>query len=92
MALVSTALLALGTLVVAASCVGAVLARDSLSSLHYLAPTTSLGAPLIGAAAALDAGAQWSTAWILFITAVLAATGPVAQAAIGRAAVEEEDR
>ena len=92
MDLLITALLALGTLVVGASCLGAVLVRDSLSSLHYLAPTTSLGVPLIGAAAALDAGAQWSTVWIAFLTAVLVATGPVAQAAIGRAAADEEAR
>lgn len=92
MNLLITALLALGTLVVAASCLGAVLVRDSVSSLHYLAPTTSLGAPLIGAAAALDSGAQWSTVWIVCLTAALAATGPLAQAAIGRATGDEEGR
>lgn len=91
MDLLITALLALGALVVTASCLGAVLVRDALTALHFLAPVTSLGTPLIGVAAALDSGWQWSTVWILFITAVLAGTGPVAQASIGRTATRNEE-
>ncbi|SEK46512.1 monovalent cation/H(+) antiporter subunit G [Streptacidiphilus jiangxiensis] len=52
--------------------------------LHALAPATSLGAPLVALALALDTGPGRGAVKLLVIGALLAAGGPVTTMAIGR--------
>jgi multisubunit Na+/H+ antiporter MnhG subunit len=83
-------LLSAGTLIVVASALGAVLMRSFYDRMHFLTPVTSLGAPLIGLALAVQDGATLTTALILFIVALLAVSGPVLTAATGRMAAQLE--
>jgi multisubunit Na+/H+ antiporter MnhG subunit len=78
-----------GVLVCVAASIGAVVPRDVLDRLHFLAPVTSVGVPLVGLGVAVDTGWHLSTAEILVIVAVVAVTGPVLASATGRAAAEE---
>ena len=61
--------------------------------LHALAPATSLGAPLVVLALAVDAGPGRSAVKLLVIGALIAAAGPVTTMAIGRvtAAIEADE-
>jgi multicomponent Na+:H+ antiporter subunit G len=86
----SQGLLVLGVAVVVMSSIVAATVRKPLTRLHLLAPVTSLGAPLIGAAVMLDSGIRLSTAWIFAITAAIVLTGPVVQVAIGHAIAHRE--
>lgn len=90
MELLSQALLAVGAAVVVVSSIAAATVRKPLPRLHLLAPVTSLGAPMIGVAVALDSGASLSAALIIGITAAVAVTGPVVQVAIGHAIAHRE--
>jgi multicomponent Na+:H+ antiporter subunit G len=55
-----------------------------MGRLHFLAPVTSVGGPLIGAGLAVANGWNLTTATVLLTVAVLALTGPILGAAIGR--------
>jgi multicomponent Na+:H+ antiporter subunit G len=79
-----------GIAVVVLSCLGALTLRRVYNRLHYLSPMTSIGAPLIGLALAIDNGWGLTTADILFTVFLLALTGPVLEAATGRAAAQRE--
>lgn len=78
-------LLALGTAVVVGCSVAAAAVGDPYRRLHFAAPVTSLGAPLVGAAAVLDTGWQLSAAWIAVIAVLVAVSGAAVQVAVGRA-------
>lgn len=86
----SLVLLACGTAVTVASCVGALGLRRVYDRLHFLAPITSLGAPLIGLGLALANGWGETTAQILLTVFLLGVSGPALQAATGRVAVQRE--
>lgn len=85
MGLLSQALLILGVAVVVMFSIAAAFVREPLSRLHLLAPVTSLGAPVIGVAVALDSGVSLSAVLVIATTAAIAVTGPVVQVAIGHA-------
>jgi multisubunit Na+/H+ antiporter MnhG subunit len=91
MSTVVTALLGIGVAVVAVSAIGAAVMRDTYLRLHFLAPVTSLGGPLIGLAVAFDAGWGLSGFLSILITLLLAVTGPVVLAATGRAVVLHDE-
>jgi multicomponent Na+:H+ antiporter subunit G len=73
-----------GVAVVVTSALGMMLARTTLSRLHFLTPVTSLASPLIGAGLVAANGWNLSSATVTVIVVLLAVTGPVVQAATGR--------
>jgi multisubunit Na+/H+ antiporter MnhG subunit len=89
---VVSVLLGAGVLVTVCACVGAACARNPYQRLHFLAPVTSLGVPLVGLALVLDGGWQLSSGWIAVVVLLLMLTGPVVQAAIGREIAREHGR
>lgn len=90
--IVVSVLLFAGVLVMAGACVGAACARTPYLRLHFLAPLSSAGVPMVGAALALDDGWQPATGWIVVIVAVLVFTGPVVQAAVGKEIARDQGR
>jgi multisubunit Na+/H+ antiporter MnhG subunit len=84
-------LLGLAALVVVLSAVGLVAAPSVLPRLHFIAPVTSLAAPLVGVAYLVDQGIGLAAGLVLLTVAVLALTGPPLGAAIGRLAAAELD-
>jgi multisubunit Na+/H+ antiporter MnhG subunit len=84
------ALYAAGLAVVVLAPLTALRARHVYNRLHFVAPMTSLGAPLIGVALAIQNGWGLTTAQELFITGLLAVTGPVLAAATGRMAAQRD--
>jgi multicomponent Na+:H+ antiporter subunit G len=84
-------LLGLAALVVVLSAVGLVAAPSVLPRLHFIAPVTSLAAPLVGFAYLVDQGIGLAAGLVLLTVAVLALTGPPLGAAIGRLAAAELD-
>jgi multisubunit Na+/H+ antiporter MnhG subunit len=90
---VGQVVLGAGVLVAVASAIGAVVVRDVLDRLHFLSPVTSLAAPLVGIAMAVENGWSLTTAGILFTVFLLALSGPVLGSATGRlVAQRQEDR
>lgn len=83
-------LLYTGVAVTVLSCVGALCVGNVYTRLHFLSPITSLAAPLIGLALAIDIGWGLTTGEILFIVFLLAITGPQLEAAAGRVAAQSE--
>jgi multicomponent Na+:H+ antiporter subunit G len=90
MKVLEAALLWAGIVAVVTSCLGALTLRRVYNRLHYLTPMTSIGAPLIGLALAIDNGWGLTMAEDVFIVFLLALTGPVLEAATGRAAAQRE--
>lgn len=84
-------LLAAAALIVALSALGLVAAPSILPQLHFVAPITSLAAPLVGVAYLVDQGIGLSAGLVLATVGLLALTGPPLGAAIGRLAAAEED-
>jgi multicomponent Na+:H+ antiporter subunit G len=84
-------LLGLAALVVVLSAVGLLAAPSALSRLHFIAPVTSLAAPLVGLAYVVDQGIGLAAGLVLVVVGVLALTGPPLGAAIGRLAAAEQD-
>jgi multicomponent Na+:H+ antiporter subunit G len=84
-------LLVLAALIVILSAVGLVAAPSTLPRLHFIAPVTSLAAPLVGVAYAVDQGIGLAAGLVLLVVALLALTGPPLGAAIGRLAAAELD-
>jgi multicomponent Na+:H+ antiporter subunit G len=83
------ALLALAGLVVVLSALGLVAAPGALARLHFVTPVTSVAGPLVGVAYAVDQGLGLASGMVLLTVALLAATGPVLGAAVGRLAAAE---
>jgi len=81
---VGLGLVALGVLVVALACVGALFVRDRYDRLHLLSPTTSLGGPLIGVGLTVELGLGFTSIEVLFIVALLLVSGSVVSSATGR--------
>lgn len=84
------ALYVTGLAVVVASSLGAVAMRRIYGRLHLLSPMTSLGAPLIGLALAIQNGWGLTTGEIVLTVALLAVTGPVLASATGRLAAQRD--
>ena len=82
-------LLALAGLVVVLSALGLVAAPGALARLHFVAPVTSVAGPLVGVAYTVDQGLGLASGLVLLTVALLAATGSVLSAAVGRLAAEE---
>jgi monovalent cation/proton antiporter MnhG/PhaG subunit len=80
---VSTALMALGGLVLVLASVGSAWSRSALVRLHYLSLSGVLGAPLVLLGVLVRDPADWFK--LLLILLLLAATSPVAAAATARA-------
>lgn len=81
---VALALVGLGTALMVASVVGAVLAGEALTRVHFLTPITSLGAPVAGAGVCVAEGWGITSGEIVLILFVLFISGPVLSAATGR--------
>ncbi|MDQ0028426.1 monovalent cation/H(+) antiporter subunit G [Arthrobacter bambusae] len=79
----------LGVLAAAFGCVGAVLAREPLAKLHFLAPVTTLGVPLFSIAAVIYFGISLGSATIILIALVVAFGGPAVTIAVGRSLADE---
>jgi multicomponent Na+:H+ antiporter subunit G len=89
--LVALVLLGLAAVVVVLSAVGLVGAPSPLARLHFIAPVTSVAAPLVGLAYVVDQGVGLAAGLVLLIVGLLALTGPPLSAAIGRLAAAELD-
>ncbi|MFC1415857.1 cation:proton antiporter [Streptacidiphilus cavernicola] len=81
---VALVLLALGVAVLVVSAVALLVLPAPFTRLHALAPATSLGAPLIVLALAVDTGPGRAAVKLLFIGGLLAVAGPVTTMAIAR--------
>lgn len=88
----SVALVVAGTVVIVAASLGSLAARDSYHRLHFVAPITSLGGPLLAAGLAVRAGAGLTTASILFPTGLLLLIGPVTSSAVARMLAQIDGR
>lgn len=87
------ALVALGTAVVVASCLGAMAVRTGVyDRMHFVTPITSLGAPLVAIGLSVQDGLGLTTASLLLVAALLFIAGPVLEAATGRMIAQLEDR
>jgi multicomponent Na+:H+ antiporter subunit G len=80
-----------GIAITVLSCLGALTFRRVYLRLHYLTPMTSIGAPLVGLALAVQNGWGLTMAQIVFIVFVLAVTGPVIETTTGRVSAQRED-
>lgn len=79
------ALVILGTAVTVAACMAAVAMRSSVfDRMHFLTPITSIGGPLVAFGLALEQGWGLTAASYLLIAALLFASGPFLEAAMGR--------
>ncbi|HLH99832.1 MAG TPA: monovalent cation/H(+) antiporter subunit G [Acidimicrobiales bacterium] len=82
---IALALVSLGTAVIVLSCTGAAVIRTgTFDRVHFLTPITSIGVPLIVAGLCVTTSTALGIAWLAVLGALLAATGPVVEAAIGR--------
>lgn len=79
-----------GIAVTVLACLGALTFRRVYLRLHYLTPMTSIGAPLVGLALAVDNGWGLTMAQDVFIVFLLAITGPVLEAATGQVSAQRE--
>lgn len=88
---VALALVGLGTALIVASAVGALVAGpDELTRVHFLSPITSLGAPIAGAGVCVAEGWGLTSAEIILILFVLFVSGPVLTAATGRVIAQQD--
>lgn len=79
------ALLTLGCAVLVLSAVAFVRLPGPYARLHALAPASSLGAPLVALAGAVETGPGRAAVKLIVIGLLLAAGGPVCAMAAGRA-------
>jgi multisubunit Na+/H+ antiporter MnhG subunit len=86
----SDALVTGGTIVIVASCLAAIAARDAMTRLHYAAPITSFGGPLIAAGLCFANGVGLTTASIALPVALLFFSAPVLSSAIARTIAQRE--
>jgi multisubunit Na+/H+ antiporter MnhG subunit len=90
---VSLALVALGTVVIVASCLLAVAVRSGVfDRIHFLTPVTSLGCPLVAVGLCIEQGWGLIAASYLLAAGLLFFTGPFLEAAVGRLAGQVEGR
>jgi monovalent cation/proton antiporter MnhG/PhaG subunit len=83
-------LLVAGTAVLALSALAFLVLPRPFGRLHALAPATSLGAPLIALALAVQSGPGRAAVKLLVIAALIAVGGPVTTMAVGRATAQHE--
>ncbi len=79
-----------GVVVTVVACVTGAIAVDSLPRLHFVTMTTSLGVPLAGLGLVVENGLNLTSASIVLVVVVLAASGPAASAAVGRTTAQRE--
>jgi len=84
---IALVLLVAGTAVLLLSACALLALPRPYARLHALAPATSLGAPLIALALAVDTGPGRGAVKLLAIGALLAVSGPITTMAIGRVTV-----
>jgi multicomponent Na+:H+ antiporter subunit G len=89
--LVADILLWAGVAVAAASGLALLAFRRRTDRIHALTPLTTVAAPLVTAAVAVDLGVQRSTVKVLLIGVLTVATGAVLTAATGDASREPGD-
>jgi multicomponent Na+:H+ antiporter subunit G len=82
-------LLGLAALTIALSALGLVAAPSVLPRMHFVAPVTSVAAPLVGLAYLVDQGIGLAAGLVLATVGLLALTGPPLGAAIGRLGAAE---
>lgn len=87
---VSVAMVVAGTAVVVAAMLSALAAPGPFARLHFSAPVTSLGGPLIAIGLSVKDGLGLTTASILIPTAILFFTGPLLSAAVARTLAERD--
>jgi multisubunit Na+/H+ antiporter MnhG subunit len=78
-----------GVAVCVVATAGALVPRDLLDRLHFLAPVTSVGVPLIGAGVAVGTGWHLTTLLVVVTVLVVAVAGPGLASATGRAEAEQ---
>lgn len=81
---VSDVLLGVGCVVLVLGSFGALARVDALERIHLLAPVTSLGLPLIAAAAAVHLGWGLAAGTVIVIAVISLWTGPTVSAATAR--------
>jgi multicomponent Na+:H+ antiporter subunit G len=89
---IALTLLACGTAALLLSALALVVLPGPGARLHALSPSTTLGAPLVCLALALDAGPGRAAVKLLFVGVVSALCGPVLTAVIGRTTAREGER
>lgn len=88
---VALALAGLGTAVVIASVLGALVAGDDeLTRVHFLSPVSSLGMPLVGAGVCVAQGWGITDGEIILVVALFFFTGPAMSAATGRLIAQQD--
>jgi monovalent cation/proton antiporter MnhG/PhaG subunit len=88
--LIALVLLVTGSAVLLLSACALLVLPAPYARLHALSPATSLGAPLIALALAVDTGPGRGAVKLLVIGALLAAGGPITTMAIGRASTADD--
>ncbi|MCQ4084103.1 monovalent cation/H(+) antiporter subunit G [Streptomyces sp. RB6PN25] len=78
----------IGVLLLSAACLVAL--PRPYQRLHALTPATSVGAPLVALAAAVDTGPGRAAVKLILIAALIALGGPVTTMAIGRATAQHD--
>jgi multicomponent Na+:H+ antiporter subunit G len=89
---IADGLVAAGTAVMVASCLVALVARDSFTRLHLATPITSLGGPLLAAGLSVANGPGLTTASIALPTGLLFLAAPVLSSAIARMLAQREGK
>lgn len=89
---VGLALTAIGCAVIVLAAVGAArMPGDVFNRLHFLAPVTSVGTPLVAIGLSIDNGQGFTIAEVLFIATLVFVSGPVLESATGRVAAQNRD-
>lgn len=83
-------LLFAGVAVTVVSAWAALWLRGPLVRLHYLAPVTTVGAPLIGISVVVASGWSLSSGLVLLIVFSLCASGPTMTIALARVVAQRE--
>jgi multisubunit Na+/H+ antiporter MnhG subunit len=87
---IGLALVVAGTVVIAIAAVGSLAVRgDVFTRLHFVAPVTSVGGPLVCAGLCVESRQPWVIAELIVITVLLFASGPVLEASAARAAAQD---
>jgi multicomponent Na+:H+ antiporter subunit G len=80
----------LGVLAVVLACLVALRPRTAFPRLHLNSVVSSLAGPLIGLGVVLANGISLTSATVLLIVLLLAVTGPVLGAALGRLTAQQD--
>ncbi len=87
---IAQVLLFAGVAVIVVSAWAALWLRGPLVRVHYLAPVTTLGAPLIGISVVFASGWSLSTGLVLLIVFLVSASGPAMTIALARVIAQRE--